>query len=123
MLQVPSRNIGLPQPIRPIPILRAVSIKHSNTPIYVRASQAAAWLSGAIIVVPTLELAAQTFDVSRATVAAARKSSWSSPPSSAPGFMALGWAMASDSERAKFCAAYEPAVWRALEHVTDHQEI
>jgi hypothetical protein len=70
-------------------------------------------------VLPTVELAAHTFNISRGTLTTTRKKYHAVTSTTALSFLMLGWEMASDAERVQWIKANEPEIWKALEHVMD----
>ena len=74
----------------------------------------ATWVDGRSVLVPTVEMAAQVFEVSKPLIARHRRS----PESSfASGLMACGWKWATKAERAAFVKSVEDDVWVALDDV------
>ena len=109
-------------PVRPVRIIRAVSIARRRSADYApweRGRDAAAWLDGRAIVQPTMTLATTVFNVSRPLIEAARKDRGVVPVPFALGCLAFGWANASPAERVEFVRTVEETVWTALQHVTD----
>ena len=112
----PHQRPEFPQ-VAPIKILRAHSLAHRKLAKWQRARLAAAWLDNGLLLVPTLELASEVFDVSNSLIAKER-----TRPASLPlGMLAYGWLKSSLAERDAFCRQHEAGIWAALELVADCQ--
>jgi hypothetical protein len=125
MLQVIDYRKTSSQPPRVLlstSIIRAVSIAHSNWSTDKRARLAADWITGKVLIDPTVKLAAEVFEVSRPLIVTNLEQRTAQPQSRALGLLAYGWQASSPQERARFCAFFEHTVWRALERVCDSTE-
>jgi hypothetical protein len=123
----PKRSIATSTPkipkIKPAAVVRAVSVRHwrGKPTQEQRAERAANWLNGELLVLPTLSLACSVFGTNYAAVVKARRRPGNRPKSSIwLGLLSRAWMNCSDDEQAAFARAFEPGLWRALEHVVDH---
>jgi hypothetical protein len=99
--------------IEPIQVLRAASLAHRQLPAWRNGQHAAAWVDGRAILIPTVELACDVFDVSYPLVAKER-----CPASLPPKLLAYGWEASTVGERDRFIRENLLQVWTAVERVT-----
>jgi hypothetical protein len=111
-----------PRHLHPAVIIHAISVAHSSWPADQRAWLAAGWITGRVLVEPTIGLASHTFGVSRPLIKKILDRYRTSPSSQALALLARGWQLATPQERARFCAFFEYSSWEALEHVCDSTE-
>jgi hypothetical protein len=111
-------RIEPPIEVRPVQIVKAVSLAHRKAGKFEAARGAAAWVDGRALLDPTIELASEVFDVSYPLIADARVQLGLRPFSRPLGLLALGWSKASPAEKDAFTRANLTAIWVAIERVT-----
>jgi hypothetical protein len=93
--------------------LRAASLAHRELPAWHRGQLAAAWVDGRAVLIPTVELASNVFDVSYPLIAKERC------PASLPlKLLAYGWQASAASERERFLRENLIPVWDTIDRIT-----
>jgi hypothetical protein len=111
--------------IKPAAVTRVVSVKHwrSKMTQEQRTEQAAKWLDGKLLVLPTITLACVVFRTNYASIIAARSGRRGNKPhwNMWLGFLARAWMSCDEEQRASFACTFESDLWKSLERVTDVQ--